>query len=204
MSKEQKEEPRIVSCPSEVLTLVDRFNQNLESYRSGKYNETQLRQEFLNPLFEALGWDMTNRAGYAEAYKEVIHEDTIKIGQETKAPDYCFRIGGTRKFFLEAKKPSVYIKEEVPPAFQLRRYAWSAKPQAEAIRRLAYRTDRSYETYRTSIEKEDAGVAANTLVCLIHQTNYLLDQQLRQLEERFLKEGGFTERLYQKRRESRK
>ena len=77
MSKEQKEEPRIVSCPSEVLTLVDRFNQNLESYRSGKYNETQLRQEFLNPLFEALGWDMTNRAGYAEAYKEVIHEDTI-------------------------------------------------------------------------------------------------------------------------------
>jgi len=56
---------------------------------------------------------MMNRAGYAEAYKEVIHEDAIKIGQETKAPDYCFRIGGTRKFFLEAKKPSVYIKEEV-------------------------------------------------------------------------------------------
>jgi len=38
-------------------------------------------------------------------------------------------------------------------------------------------------------------------VCLIHQTNYLLDQQLRQLEERFLSEGGFTERLYLKRRE---
>ena len=74
------------------------------------------------PLFEALGWDMTNRAGHAEAYKEVIHEDAIKIGKETKAPDYCFRIGGTRKFFLEAKKRSVYIvyiKEEIPPAFQL-------------------------------------------------------------------------------------
>jgi hypothetical protein len=127
MKKEQNKEARITSCPPEVLALVERFDQNLESYRSGKYNETQLRQEFLNPLFEALGWDMTNRAGYAEAYKEVIHEDTIKIGQETKAPDYCFRIGGTRKFFLEAKKPSVYIKEEVPPAFQLRRYAWSAK-----------------------------------------------------------------------------
>ena len=76
--------------------------------------------------------------------------------------------------------------------------------QSEAIRRLAYRTDRSYETYRTYIEQKDPEVAANTLVCLIHQTNYLLDQQLRQLEERFLKEGGFTERLYQKRRESRK
>jgi len=76
--------------------------------------------------------------------------------------------------------------------------------QSEAIRRLAYRTDRSYETYRTYIEQKDPEVAANTLVCLIHQTNYLLDQQLRQLEERFLKEGGFTERLYRKRQESRK
>jgi len=72
------------------------------------------------------------------------------------------------------------------------------------IRQLAYRTDRSYETYKTYIEEQDPGIAANTLVCLIHQTNYLLDQQLRQLEARFLKEGGFTERLYQKRRESRK
>jgi restriction system protein len=57
---------------------------------------------------------------------------------------------------------------------------------------------------KACIEKEDAGIAANTLVCLIHQTNYLLDQQLRQLEERFLKEGGFTERLYKMRLESRK
>lgn len=46
-------------------------------------------------------------------YKDVIHEDQIKVGGAMKAPDYCFRIGGTRKFFLEAKKPSVFIKEEV-------------------------------------------------------------------------------------------
>ena len=77
MKKEQNNEARITSCPPGVLALVERFDQNLESYRSGKYNETQLRQEFLNPLFEALGWDMTNRAGHAEAYKEVIHEDAI-------------------------------------------------------------------------------------------------------------------------------
>ncbi len=75
---------------------------------------------------------------------------------------------------------------------------------AKEIRQLAYRTDRSYRTYRTYIEEQEPEVAANTLVCLIHQTNYLLDQQLRQLEERFLKEGGFTERLYKKRSESRK
>jgi hypothetical protein len=49
------------------------------------------------------------------------------MGGATKAPDYCFRIGGARKFFLEAKKPAVNIKDDVSPAYQLRRYAWSAK-----------------------------------------------------------------------------
>ena len=76
-------------------------------------------------------------------------------------------------------------------------------PQSQAVRMLAHSKDRSYKTYRSSIEKEEPEVAANTLVCLIHQTNYLLDQQLRQLEDRFLKEGGFTERLYNNRRISR-
>jgi len=77
-------------------------------------------------------------------------------------------------------------------------------PTAKQIRQLAYASDRSYRTYKTYIEEREPEVAANTLVCLIHQTNYLLDQQLRQLEERFLKEGGFTERLYSKRKEIRK
>ncbi|MDA8422058.1 MAG: N-6 DNA methylase [Nitrospiraceae bacterium] len=116
-----------MGLPKDIADLIERFDRNRESYKSGQYNEMQLRQEFLDPLFAALGWDMNNQQGYAEAYKEVIHEDSIKIGSDTKAPDYCFRIGGTRKFFLEAKKPSVYIKEDISPAFQLRRYAWSAK-----------------------------------------------------------------------------
>jgi Uncharacterized conserved protein len=84
-------------------------------------------RNLFNPFFNALGWDIYNRQGYAEAYKDVIHEDAIKVGSAVKAPDYCFRIGGTRKFFLEAKKPSVNIKEDISPAYQLRRYAWSAK-----------------------------------------------------------------------------
>ena len=64
--------------------------------------------------------------GYAEAYKEVIHEDAIS-GGGTKHPITAFRIGGTRKFFVEAKKPAVNINEDISPAYQLRRYAWSAK-----------------------------------------------------------------------------
>jgi len=116
------------TAPSdEVLELTERFDRNRESYLSGQYNETQLRREFLDPLFMALGWDVNNKQGYAEAYKDVIHEDALKIGSAVKAPDYCFRIGGTRKFFVEAKKPSVNLKDDISPAFQLRRYAWSAK-----------------------------------------------------------------------------
>ena len=111
----------------QVSNLVDRFEGNIEAYRSPAYNETQLRIEFIDPFFEALGWDVTNKAGYAEQYKDVIHEDAIKVAGATKAPDYCFRIGGVRKFFLETKKPSVDIKDQSSPAYQLRRYAWSAK-----------------------------------------------------------------------------
>ena len=116
-----------MSVPETILQLVERFRQNKQAYSSTNYNETQLRREFLDPFFEALGWDVDNKRGYAEAYKDVIHEDAIQVGGVTKAPDYCFRIGGTRKFFVEAKKPSVNVKEDVSPAFQLRRYAWSAK-----------------------------------------------------------------------------
>lgn len=77
-------------------------------------------------------------------------------------------------------------------------------PQAEAIRKLAWEKNRSYETYKTYVETSPPEVAANTFICLIHQANYLLDQQLRQLQEQFLKEGGFTEKLYQARQQAKR
>ena len=73
------------------------------------------------------------------------------------------------------------------------------QPTAQVIRSLAYEKNRTYATYSSYIENSSPEVAANTIICLIHQTNYLLDQQLRQLEKAFLEEGGFTERLYQAR-----
>ncbi len=77
-------------------------------------------------------------------------------------------------------------------------------PLAREVRQLAYSENRSYATYRAYIEDSSPEVAANTLICLIHQTNYLLDQQLRQLERQFLREGGFTEKLYRARSQARK
>ncbi len=113
--------------PATVLALIERFSRHIDVYKRGGYNETQVRVEYIDPLLAALGWDVHNQKGYAEAYKEVVHEDAVRMGGVTKAPDYSFRIGGSRKFFLEAKKPSVDIKNDIHPAFQVRRYAWSAK-----------------------------------------------------------------------------
>jgi four helix bundle suffix protein len=77
-------------------------------------------------------------------------------------------------------------------------------PQAQVIRKLAWKKNRSYETYKTYVEASPPEIAANTLICLIHQANYLLDQQLRQLEKQFLEEGGFTEKLYHARQQARR
>ncbi len=110
----------------EIAALVTRFEENHSVYKSTGYNETQVRREFIDPFFAALGWDIDNKQGFAEQYKEVIHEDAVKVGGVTKAPDYSFRIGGVRKFLVEAKRPAVDIKGDVGPTYQLRRYAWSA------------------------------------------------------------------------------
>ncbi len=90
-----------------ISELVDRFTDQYESYKKSEYNETLTRRDFIDPFFKALGWDIDNENGYAESYREVIHEDRIKIGKATKAPDYSFRLaGGKRLFFVEAKKPN--------------------------------------------------------------------------------------------------
>jgi len=110
-----------------ITELVEKFSRNIDEYKNQKYNETSVRIEFVNPFWEALGWDVYNKSGYALAFRDVIHEDEVRVGHTTKAPDYSFRIGGKRIFFLETKKPSVNLKHDPAPAFQLRRYAYSAR-----------------------------------------------------------------------------
>jgi len=117
-----------------IESLVHRFDEQKETYKSKDYDEAKTRQDFINPFWKALGWDIDNEQGYAESYRDVIYEDKIKIGGATKAPDYSFRVPGrNRLFFLEAKKPSVEIKEDIQPAYQIRRYGWSAKMSISVI-----------------------------------------------------------------------
>ena len=120
--------PRLhtMSAPQKVNDLVELFERNAETYRSPHYNQAAVRQEFINPFFKSLGWDMDNEKGYDEAHKQVIHEAAIKVGGVTKAPDYCFRLGGTRdsgqrqaiaKLYAKTVKKLVKSKcwNEMPP-----------------------------------------------------------------------------------------
>jgi len=125
-----------------------------------------VRREFIDPFFKALGWDIDNERGYAAAYKEVIHEDAIKIGGSTKAPDYCFRIGQTRKFFLEAKRPRVDIKMDIAPAYQLRRYAWSSKLPLSILSDFE---EFSIYDCRVRPNKKDAAANARIFYCTFDQ-----------------------------------
>jgi hypothetical protein len=89
-----------MSVPEELHALVERFDRDRDSYRSGSFNEAQTRVDFINPLLELLGWDVENREGRPEAYRDVVYEDRVKVGGGTKAPDYGFYAGGRRRFFF--------------------------------------------------------------------------------------------------------
>jgi len=111
-----------------ISELVERFEEQYASYKNSDYNETLTRRDFIDPFFKALGWDMDNEQGYAEAFRDVIHEEKVISGGASEAPDYSFRIGGNKRlFFVEAKRPSVIIKDDIHPAYQVRRYGWNAK-----------------------------------------------------------------------------
>ena len=110
-----------------LAELVNQFQSNIKQYKSNIYDEANTRVDFIDKFFTLLDWDVANNQGFSEQYREVVREDKIQIEQKQKAPDYSFRIGGMRKFFVEAKKPSVNIKEDIAPAYQVRRYGYTAK-----------------------------------------------------------------------------
>ena len=109
-----------------IAELVEEFKTNEHIYKTVAYDEENTKINFINKFFIALGWDVTNELGASPQFKDVEFEDTVLVGGKPKAPDYCFRIGGARIFFVEAKKPSVDIEHDRRYAFQLKRYTWSA------------------------------------------------------------------------------
>ncbi len=116
-----------MSVPTQVVKLVEQFKDERQAVKSPQYKEAWGRVNYIDPLFKALGWDVHNEKSGTLIHKEVVHEDFLRVEGAMKAPDYCFYSGGVRKFFVEAKKPSVNLLDGKAAAFQVRRYAWSAK-----------------------------------------------------------------------------
>ena len=114
-------------APQKIIELVEDFKENKHEYTNPDiFDEENTKVKFLNPFFEELGWNVRNE-GLSARFREVVFEDSIKVGSKTKAPDYSFRLGGERIFFVEAKKPNQDLASNKEHAFQVRRYGWSAK-----------------------------------------------------------------------------
>jgi len=84
-----------------IQELVEKYHQNRAQYLRSTYNETEVRNEFLDPLFELLGWNIRNSAGKSTNEREVLLEESLKEGADSnsKKPDYTFRLFSGRKFF---------------------------------------------------------------------------------------------------------
>ena len=141
----------------EIKNLVQTFSRNYKSYTSKDYDEANTRTDFIDKFFEALNWDVRNDGAKAERFREVVREDKVKIADQTKAPDYSFRIGGQKIFFVEAKKPSVNIKDDEAPAFQVRRYAYTAKLPLSIL--TDFEEFAVYDTKIKPAQKDNASVA---------------------------------------------
>lgn len=156
-----------MAIPENILQLVDQFSRNYDEYKSLDYSETSVRIEFIDHFFICLGWDVGNTEGLSEKYKTVDVGSSIDVEGAKKKPDYCFRIGGIPKFFVEAKKPSIDIKRDTDSSFQLRRYAWSAKFPISVLTNFEY-----FAIYDCRVKPKSNDSPSKARIKLIHYTEY--------------------------------
>lgn len=150
--------------------LIEKYRSNLVHYQSARYNETQLRTDFLDQLFSILGWDITNANGKTTSEREVLVEEGLRLraGDNTKKPDYTFRLFSERKFFVEAKKPSVQIHLDAESAKQVRRYGFTAKLKISVLTNFEYTA--IYDC-SNPVSKNDS--ATNSRIKIYHYTDLL-------------------------------
>jgi len=152
-----------------IHKLVEKYEADRNIYLTDRYNETQVRSDFLDPLFELLGWDIKNKAGRPTNEREVILEEPLKASasENTKKPDYTFRLFAERKFFLEAKKPCVNIDKADAPARQTRRYGYTANLKISVLSNFEY-----LMIYDTSVKVEESDNNQKALIKKYHYKEY--------------------------------
>lgn len=170
-----------------IHALVEKYESNRNFCRTPKFNETQVRNEFLDPLFEVLGWDIRNMSGKKTNEREVLLEESLKANAAThsKKPDYTFRLFGERKFFLEAKKPCVDISTDDNPAKQIRRYGYTANLKISVLSNFE-----DLYIYDTSYKVEDGDTLTKARIKAYHYTDY--ENAVEELLELIGKESVYT------------
>lgn len=186
--------------PEEIIAgveaLVDKYKDNISSYEQSTYNETELRIEFLNPLFELFGWDINNSKGHPSFSREVRHEANVFVdeagGKKNKKPDYLFQLGSKKCFYLEAKKPSVNIVELQSSAFQTRRYGWSGNLGISVLSNF-----KDLVIYDCSIRPKESDAPSVARVVRFHYTEYIekLDEIVAWLSRDSVVSGTFDFKL---------
>ncbi|MCY4145281.1 MAG: Eco57I restriction-modification methylase domain-containing protein [Chloroflexi bacterium] len=147
-------------APDDITQLVDKFERSRARYAQPDYNEAQLRQEFVNPFFAALGWDVGDS-------HQVLHEAGLKSGGSTKHPDYSFLVGRRRAFYVETKKPAIDISQQIEPAGQLRSYGWSGNTAVGILTNFA-----EFAVYDCRIPPEQGDSAAEARVWHLTSAQY--------------------------------
>jgi hypothetical protein len=159
--------PGVPPPPPELRVLVDRYHQQRPTYESSAYRETTARREFIEPLFQLLGWDVHNAENHSEAYKDVVYEESLVGDEGSDEPDYTFRVGGLRKFFVEAKRPGIRIREDLASAHQLRRYGWSANLPLCILTNFA-----EFSVYDTRVQPAPGDLASTARISLYTYLDY--------------------------------
>lgn len=181
--------------------LVARYAQSRHEYvnRNSLYSETDIREDFINPLFELLGWDVRNEHNLSRQFREVVRETRVAVDEQTKRPDYEFRLGPERKFYVEAKKPNVDIISLPMPAFQARRYGWSANLQITVLTNFEYLV-----IYNTTTKPSPGQPASHSRLYHFHYTEYVARwPEIKQLLSREAVYSGAFDTLFATRTEHR-
>ena len=151
-----------------IAELVQKYESDKPFYTSEQYNEAQLRSDFLDPLFELLGWDLHNRAGKSRSEREVIIEEPLHSSSEhVKKPDYTFKLYSERRFFVEAKKPSVNLITSDSPAKQVRRYGYTANLRISVLSNFE-----DLLIYDTTIPVKESDTSAIARLKSFHYTDF--------------------------------
>jgi len=115
---------------STIPDLVRNFRAHIRAYKSKDTKEAEIRQQFIDPFWRALGWDVGDTKGVGPAESEVIIQKNVETvdagGLRSRRPDYLFRLGGFARFILEAKKPAINIDDDRDAIFQAKQYAWNS------------------------------------------------------------------------------